>query len=110
MSIVAYLIIAIVGFTILYFVAPLVISAFVRYRGKRLVTCPETRQPAGVDVDVRHATLSAITGPPDLRLKACSRWPERQDCGQECLLQIELSPEDCKVRNILTNWYEDQDC
>lgn len=110
MSIEAYLVIAVVAFTVLYFVAPMVIGAIVRYRGKRLVTCPETRRPAAVDMDVKHAALSAVIGPPDLRLKNCSRWPERRDCEQECLLQIELSPEDCKVRNILTGWYKDQSC
>ncbi|HJQ26073.1 MAG TPA: hypothetical protein VKA60_19295 [Blastocatellia bacterium] len=110
MPIPAYLIIAIVVFAILYFVAPTALTAFRRFRGKRLVTCPETRQPAGVDVDVKHATLTALAGPPDLRLKHCTRWPERQDCGQECLLQIELAPEECKVQHILTSWYEDKAC
>jgi hypothetical protein len=110
MPIAAYLIIAIAAVAILYFVAPLAVRTFMRYRGKRLITCPETRQPAGVDVDVKRATLSALTGSPELRLKSCSRWPERQDCGQECLLQIELSPEDCKVQHILTSWYEDRFC
>jgi hypothetical protein len=110
MSIEAYLVIAIVAFTIIYFVVPLVVGTIARYRGKHLVTCPETRQPAAVDIDVKHAALSAVAGPPDLRLKDCSRWPERHDCGQECLLQIELSPEDCKVRNILANWYTEKVC
>jgi hypothetical protein len=27
---------------------------------------------------------------PHLRLSECSRWPERQGCGQECLSQIEV--------------------
>jgi hypothetical protein len=110
MSVEAYLVIAIVAFTILYFVVPPVVAAFARYRSERLITCPETRQPAAVGLDVTHATLSAVVGPPDLRLKHCTRWPERQDCGQECLLQIELSPEECKVHNILTSWYKDQAC
>src|SRR5690349_15632845 len=110
MSIEAYLVIAIIAFTILYFVAPMTIGALVRYCVKRLVTCPETRQPAAVDLDVKHAALRAVIGSPDLRLKNCSRWPEREACGQECLLQIELSPEDCKVRNILTSWYKEKSC
>ena len=110
MSVEAYLVIAIVVFTVLYFAVPLALGTLVKYRGKRVITCPETRQPAAVDVDVKHAALTAITGAPDLRLKDCTRWPERQDCGQECLLQIELAPEDCKVRNILTSWYHDKVC
>ena len=110
MSIEAYLVIAIIAFTILYFVVPLIIGTFVRYRGKRLVTCPETRQPAAVDIDLTHAALSAVTDSPDLRLKRCSHWPESQDCGQACLLQIQVLQEDCKVRNILTSWYKDKAC
>ena len=31
--------------------------------------------------------------PPELRLKSCSRWPEKADCRQECLAEIELSQE-----------------
>lgn len=110
MSIGAYLVIAIVVFTILYFVGPPVVRTFLRYRGKRLVTCPETRQPAAVDIDMTHAALSAVTGSPELRLMRCSRWPEHQDCGQACLLQIQVLQKDCKVHNILTSWYEDKAC
>ncbi len=40
----------------------------------------------------------------------CSRWPERQDCGQECLKQIEISPENCLVWNIVSNWYDGKQC
>src|SRR5262249_20387911 len=99
MSFEAVLVIAIVAFAILYFVVPLALGSVVKYRGKRLVTCPETRQPAAVDVDVKHVAMSAVVGSPDVRLKDCSRWsehPELHDCGQECLLQIELAPEDCR--------------
>jgi len=82
MSIGVYLVIAVVVFTILYFVGPLVVRTFLRYRGKRLVTCPEARQPAAVDIDVTHAALSAVTGSPDLRLMRCSRWPDIKIVGK----------------------------
>jgi hypothetical protein len=81
-----------------------------KWRGDRVVTCPETHAPAAVTVDATHAAVSALTHAPDLRLKQCSRWPERRECGQECLRQIELAPEDCLVRNILTQWYEGKSC
>jgi hypothetical protein len=86
------------------------VTAFLKYRGKRVVTCPETESPAGVEVDAGHAALTAVMGRPDLRLKECSRWPERGDCGQECLAQIESAPEDCLVRNILIKWYAGKAC
>ena len=31
-------------------------------------------------------------------------------CGQECLSQIEHSPEDCLVRTIVTHWYAGKAC
>jgi hypothetical protein len=78
-------------------------------RGARVVTCPENKAPAGVTLDVLSAVKSAF-GTPDLRLSECSRWPERQGCGQECLAQIEAAPEDCLVRNMLTKWYNGKAC
>ena len=92
----------------MYFVVPFVVVTFLKYRGQRLITCPETRQPAAIKVDAAHAALTAAAKNPDLRLMSCSRWPERDDCGQECLLQVELSPEYCLVRNIFNNWYSDK--
>ena len=65
--------------------------AFRKYRGDRVITCPENHRPAGVTVDTGHVLLTTFEGKPDLRLKSCSRWPERQDCGQQCLSQIEAS-------------------
>jgi len=83
---------------------------YLKYRGDRVITCPENCKPAGVHVDAMHVLVSTIEGRPDLRLKTCSRWPERQDCGQECLREIEASPEDCLVRHLLTQWYAGKNC
>src|SRR5512140_1634950 len=80
-------------------------------RGERLVTCPETRETASVDVDAARAALAeTFTGHAKFELTNCTRWPERQNCGRECLSQIEESPENCLVRNILGSWYADKDC
>ena len=86
------------------------VNAWWKYRGRRVITCPENQRPAGVVVDVRHAAATALGKSPELRLSSCSRWPERAGCGQECLSQIEASPEGCLVRNILTKWYEGKVC
>jgi hypothetical protein len=83
---------------------------FWKFRGDRVITCPENQKPAGVRVDVAHAGLTTLEGKPELRLSTCSRWPEMQDCGQECLRQIETAPDGCLVRNILTKWYEGKNC
>lgn len=84
--------------------------AYLKYQGKRVITCPENCRPAGVAVDGSHVLLTALKRHPDLRLKSCSRWPERQDCGQECLRQIVAAPEDCLVRHILAQWYQGKTC
>ena len=86
------------------------VAAYRKWRGTRVITCPETHAPAAVVVDARHAALYGAINVSDLRLKQCSRWPERRECGQECLRQIELAPEDCLMRNILARWYEEKSC
>ena len=86
------------------------VSSWLKYRGERVIRCPENQRPAGVVVDAAHAALTALGKSPELRLASCSRWPERAGCGQQCLAQIEASPEDCLVRNILVKWYEGKDC
>jgi len=81
-----------------------------KYRGQRVVSCPESQRPAGVAVDAGHAAISGLGFRTQLRLNECSRWPERAGCGQACLRQIEAAPADCLVRNILLKWYEGKSC
>jgi hypothetical protein len=83
----------------------LMAGAYLKFRGRRIVTCPETGQPAAVEVDARFAAASAVFGEPSLRLKSCSRWPEHRDCGQECLEQIQAAPEE-----LLAQWYAGKTC
>lgn len=85
-------------------------GVWLKYRGQRVITCPESHKPAGVQVDARHSAATALGKAPELRLSSCSRWPERAGCGQQCLAQIEASPEDCLVRNILVKWYAGKSC
>lgn len=87
------------------------VLAAMRAGGERLVTCPETRETVAVDVDAAKAALAqTFTGHMKFELTACTRWPERKDCGRECLAQIEDAPADCLVRNILATWYADKEC
>ena len=87
-----------------------VTRAWLRFRGTRVVECPETEKPAGITLDAAHAALTGFSSFPQLRLSTCSRWPERAGCGQECLNEVEASPEDCLVRNILIRWYQGKVC
>jgi hypothetical protein len=63
-------------------------KSYRRYRGARVVTCPETKKTVAVEVKAGKAALSGVFDDPQLRLSSCSRWPERQNCRQECVAQI----------------------
>jgi len=86
------------------------VRAYFEFRGKRVITCPETQRPAAVDVAAGEAAVGAFLTEPTLRLKECSRWPERAGCGQECLQQIEADPENCLIWNMVSKWYEGKKC
>jgi len=96
------------GFVV--FVAVQAAIAWRRWRGTRVITCPETQRAAAVDLDLSRAVLGSLAGRPDLRLRDCTRWPERKTCGQTCLTQIEESPVDCLVRTMLERFYEGRTC
>ena len=81
-----------------------------RQRGARAIVCPENHRPAGVTVDACRAALTGFIGTSELRLSSCSRWPERAGCGQQCLTEINQSPEGCLIQKILANWYEGKTC
>ena len=92
-------------------------AVYRRFRGRRLVTCPETRKPAAVTVDASKAGVSAALGEARLRIQECSRWPalkpghaERRRCGQHCLAQIEAAPDDCLIKTMVTRWYAEKNC
>jgi hypothetical protein len=85
-----------------------VIQSYYANRGRRSVTCPDSGQPADVEVDRKFALMTASRGQEHSRLQSCSRWPEKGDCGQECLAQVDPSPEN--LDRLLTKWYEGKSC
>ena len=107
---VSLLIVSIIALATGYFAIPYLIRAFRRYQGARVVTCPETHAPVTVEIDARHAALTSIIGRPEIRLDHCSRWPINQDCGQECMVDLEGIAPDCLVKGILTKWYRGKSC
>lgn len=64
------------------------------YREPRTILCPENGEHAQVTVDGAYAMRTAIAGHQQIRLLACSRWPERQDCDQACSAQVPLVGDD----------------
>jgi len=83
---------------------------YLKYRGVRVITCPETHKPAAVVVDATHAALSAAWDRTDLRLQSCSRWPEKKGCDEACLKEITEAPADCLALNIIAQWYRGKVC
>lgn len=62
------------------------VRVWTRLRGARVVTCPETGRGAGVEIDVAHAVATALVEhAPDVRLRSCTRWPERGRCQEPCI-------------------------
>jgi hypothetical protein len=110
MSLVTEIVFVSIALTALVVVAGTTAAAYLRYRGTRVITCPETGRAEAVRVDALHAAATSAFGDRDLRLAACSRWPVRQDCGQECLTQVEQRPGDCLVRTMLARYYEGKSC
>jgi hypothetical protein len=86
------------------------VGIYRKFRGDRIVICPENRQPAGVRVAAGKAACKALVGTPPVRLSECTRWPEMAGCGQECLSQIQQSPKDCLVSTMVNRWYEGAKC
>ena len=75
--------------------------------GEQVIICPEIGTPASVEVDRNHALVTLLDGIKEVRLQSCSRWPERQECDQDCLMQI--APEK-HVDEVLARWYDGQNC
>jgi len=99
------MVLAAIYFGIRYFV-----RASQKFGGERVIICPETGKQAMVELDVRRAAVSSLIGQTDLRLENCWRWPMKQNCGQECLLQLDMGDENCLVRSVLEKWYRDKAC
>ena len=83
---------------------------YFRFRGERLVVCPETERAASVHVATGKAAVKTFAGMRGVRLDECSRWPERAGCGQDCLSQVEADPASCLVWNIVHQWYAGKKC
>ena len=86
------------------------VRAYSRYRGTRTVTCPETGRPAIVEVDALHASLTSIVGLPHIRLENCWHWPLKEECGQECLADLDVAPDECLISGVLMRWYRGKKC
>ena len=85
-----YLVCILILLVAVYPVLHSVASTYLKFRGTNVITCPETQQPATVKVDATRAALKHLVGSQTVRLRGCSRWPGRRDCGQQCVGQLGL--------------------
>ena len=105
-----YLIVTVLVATAIFFGIRWLARVYSRYGGTRPVTCPETGKFALVEVDALHASLTSTVGLPDIRLEHCSRWPLNEQCGQECLVDLDVAPGQCLVSGVLMRWYRGRKC
>jgi hypothetical protein len=63
-------------------------EAYHHHRPPQTVRCPETGKVVRVQLDATLAALTAVPGPPKLRVDRCELWPEHQECTQECTRMV----------------------
>ena len=103
-----YLLGALVLVSVVYAVRQ--IFVFHKFTGRMLVICPETGKPAAVKLATWRSLWAAIRGRREMELGECSRWPERQDCPQDCVCQIEEDPKGHQVWTVAAKWFEGKTC
>lgn len=59
-----------------------------RARGARQVDCPADSHIATINLDGSYAVRMRALGDRELRVRGCSRWPQRSNCDRDCLVQI----------------------
>ncbi len=69
----------------LYYGVLLAAETYYDCRPAQIVRCPETGKQVRIQLDATLAALTAVPGPPTLRVKQCGMWPEHGDCGQRCI-------------------------
>lgn len=84
----ALLILAIAALGIFYVLVPVAADAYGRFRFRRQVECPETKEMTSIQLDAEHAACSAMFGRPRLRIADCRYWPGRYGCERKCLENV----------------------
>lgn len=101
---------AVIAGALLIYRLQIAIRQYWKLWGTILVTCPETQKTEAVEIATGQAAASAAAGLQHVKLKICSRWPERKECDQDCLSQLESDPERHWVWNIAADWYAGKNC
>ena len=54
----------------------------------RCVRCPEASKSVTVRLDPWYAVKMHALGNRELRVRECTEWPGRGECGRQCLVEI----------------------
>lgn len=83
---------------------------FLRFRGTRLILCPENSRLAAVELASWQISVAGLLGKALPRVRNCSRWPARAGCDEACVKQIGQAPAATRIETIVTEWCHDQSC
>jgi len=81
-----------------------------KFHGLMLVTCPEDHKPAAVKVATARAAVQEFANRGHLELSDCSRFHGKPTCDQDCLREVEENPDEHRVWNIASKWFEGKVC
>jgi hypothetical protein len=84
------------------------LQTYFKNRGRRPVVCPDDDQCAQVVVDNKFVLQAAMRGKEQMRVKSCTHWPQNEQCGQECLVQVDATSEN--IDRLLTRWLGGKSC
>lgn len=82
---------ALLGFATALFIARRILQVYAVYEGLHVRACPIDGTPAMVRLYAWRAALSALRGPPALHVVKCTLWPQRANCKQTCLGEVEAN-------------------
>ncbi len=84
------------------------LQTYFKNRGRRQVVCPDDQQRAEVEVDPKFALQAAMQGKELAWVQTCTHWPQNGECGQECLAQVEATPD--HLDRLFAKWFEGKPC
>jgi len=65
-------------------------AAKAEYRDPVCAICPENGEEVEISVDAALAAHSRLEGHEQLKIVACSRWPEKRECDQACTPEVPM--------------------
>lgn len=65
-------------------------AARAEYRDPVCAICPENDEEVEISVDAALAARSRLESHEELKVVACSRWPEKSECDQACTPQVPM--------------------